>query len=455
MEFLVLFDINISVLVLAAGRSTRFHPNHKALPAPWGPGLMGRAFETFSLLGLTQPLVVVGHRALEVRAEALKLGGRTVENINYDLGMFSSVKAGFDNLDPGQGVLVFPVDASFVSAAAVLSVIASWLENGRQAPQTAVIPAYGQKLGHPPLIGRELLPKIMGFKGPGGLRGALANLAGDPNLAQSIASGLSRQGLNNAERAIKIVNLPDPMLLSDVDTPEDLKAALAKPKWLPENPTPWEAMSLMRLMKAPEIKKRHSLSVAAAALRLALALGSAREELAFTGGLCHDLDRSQAKHDLKVRARFLAIGWPELAAVVGAHTELPEAFLKYIGYPGSSSDRHKDIECSYSKLTDDAVEAALCVHLADKYVEGIAPVSLEKRFDPTWARQDPMALKAIERRLRVARHLEAWFARRIGASPSKVALTRCRHSLEHMAEQLALEFSLNLPVLQKNRLIIA
>jgi hypothetical protein len=200
-------------------------------------------------------------------------------------------------------------------------------------------------------------------------------------------------------------------------------------------------------MEGAEIKKRHALRVAAAALRLAVALGTADQELAFIGGLCHDLDRSLPKHDLKVRARLLAMGNPNLAAVVGVHTELALPLLNYIGKPSLGSDRHLADEKSYSELSSEVMEAALCVHLADKYIQGAAPASLEERFDPSWAvGKGPEVFEAIQRRYAAARELERLFFRRTNQSPIEVALRPIKHPLEEMAKRQTIEHNLDAPL---------
>jgi hypothetical protein len=166
--------------------------------------------------------------------------------------------------------------------------------------------------------------------------------------------------------------------------------------------------------------------------------------MAFIGGLCHDLDRSQPKHDLKALARLSAIGWSNLAAVVGAHTELPQELLNYIGYHQQISDRHFEDAQAYRNLANDVVEAALCVHLADKYFLGTTPVSLQERFQPFSELQDSKSLEILKGRLEAVSQLEHWFQQRIGYHPAKVVLTPSQHPFEDMVKDLASEVGFKL-----------
>ncbi len=101
----------VSAVLLAAGESTRMG-TLKAL-LPWqGSTLVEYQVDSLLRAGVTEVVVVVGHRAAEVEAA---VGGRegvvAVVNPDYRQGKTTSIKAGLRSVSPDAGaVLILAVD---------------------------------------------------------------------------------------------------------------------------------------------------------------------------------------------------------------------------------------------------------------------------------------------------------------------------------------------------------
>ena len=455
---------DIRDVVLAAGRSSRFSSGHKALSPPKGPGFLKKVLKTLSLAGLDDPLVVAGHRWDEVSSEARSLGAEAVVNPDPEQGMFSSVKVGLKAAEGAEAFLILPVDAAFVSAPALLKTIAAFLSLGERAPRSTAVAFHrfsgaatgsnsGQILesrtGHPVILGREAALKASAWSGESGLRGFLASLADSSAGRDAILGGMvPREGSFGA-----LAFAPcDFSVICDIDTEEDLAEAASAAPLLPKDPeSEADIDSVLALVKmvAPQKKLPHCAVVALRALRLAEGLRErlGREErsldfgllsqAAFMGGLLHDIDHGPSRHDLLAAARIGEIGWPDLAAIVGAHTELPPRWAKSAGYAGPVGTRHAEDADLYEGRSREVIEAAVLVHMADKYSKGEKLVSLDERFGAFVAYGgDPEVIGHVRRRWNAARAIERALAERLGREPMEAMEDRSGSGYEDLAERL-------------------
>ncbi|HEY8474442.1 MAG TPA: NTP transferase domain-containing protein [Natronosporangium sp.] len=147
----------VAGLLLAAGAGRRYG-RPKALVEYAGTRLVDRAVSTLRAGG-TEPIVVVlGAAASEVRAVAGQLSGTTVvENPDWPTGMGSSLRVGLAALAGSDAVaaLVLLVDLPGVTAAAVRRVAAL------AAPDALAMAGYGDRRGHPVLLGRDHWPGVV------------------------------------------------------------------------------------------------------------------------------------------------------------------------------------------------------------------------------------------------------------------------------------------------------
>jgi nicotine blue oxidoreductase len=140
----------VAGLILAAGGGRRYGMP-KALVTYQGKLLVQRAAETLREAGCARTLVVLGAQAERVRAVAPGLP-ETVDNPDWPSGMGSSLRVGLETLsagEPADAAVVLLVDMPAVTSEAVRRVAAA------ARPDALVMGGYGDRRGHPVLLGRE------------------------------------------------------------------------------------------------------------------------------------------------------------------------------------------------------------------------------------------------------------------------------------------------------------
>jgi molybdenum cofactor cytidylyltransferase len=121
-------------------------------------------------------LVVLGHAREKIAPVLPPLGARTVENPDFAQGMYSSVRAGAQALDPGtEAFFMLPVDIPLVSQSTVTAMLAA----REQQPEAIIYPCFQGRRGHPPLLPAGLIPAILDHPPDGNLRQVLTAHAAD------------------------------------------------------------------------------------------------------------------------------------------------------------------------------------------------------------------------------------------------------------------------------------
>ncbi len=362
--------MKIAMILLAAGFSERMGVLKPLLPVGEGSALQ-RAVR----LGRTEKVhvisVVTGHRHEEVEAELDRFRTKNVRHIynaHYAEGMFSSVKAGIHSLPHDiDGFLLLPVDHCAVRPSTVEKVIAAYiLSEGR----TVIYPTAGGKRGHPPLIPRAFVEGIREYDGPDGLRGFLSPFPYNE------------------------VEVDDAGVWLDMDTPADY-AALRAHLGLPDFPDGDTCRKLMEKYGLPEDIVRHSRLVLKLALKAADLLRqkgvTVNAGLLASACLLHDIARAQPDHAAAGAKLLLMEGWPETAALVALHMDLPAGF-----------------EAGPDELS--------LLYLADKLARKDGAVPLEETLAGLEARfsGDPDALQNARTRLAHAQSILDLLTRRYG-----------------------------------------
>jgi CTP:molybdopterin cytidylyltransferase MocA len=151
-------------------------------------------------------IVVVGAHASAIRG-AIPADSRiaVVDNPNYLRGQLSSIKAALAHIGPdARGVLIHLTDHPMVSAATFAAV----MDGYRRLGKPIVIARYQGRRGHPVLFARELF-------------GELAAAPEDQGARVVVDADPAR---------VAYVDVDDPGVLTDLDTPEDLeRAGLGRP----------------------------------------------------------------------------------------------------------------------------------------------------------------------------------------------------------------------------------
>jgi broad specificity phosphatase PhoE/CTP:molybdopterin cytidylyltransferase MocA len=157
----------IGALILAAGYSSRMGEFKPLLPVAGVPALK-RCIDTLSAAGAVTA-VVTGHRREDLSPLIRRWGAEEIVNPDYARGMFTSVLAGVRYFAEKEAemILLLPCDCAAVPKEAVRQLVACAGNKGEYA-----LPTFEGRNGHPLLIPRRYFDEILGFSGPGGLKGA-------------------------------------------------------------------------------------------------------------------------------------------------------------------------------------------------------------------------------------------------------------------------------------------
>lgn len=184
--------------ILAAGRSVRMGQPKAMLRTPDGLTFVARLIRTLSTGGVDAPLVVARSDDDLLRSEVESAGARLVINPDADEGgQLSSLLAGLRKADrPGvRALMVVPVDAPMVMPETVAKLIAVFNDS-----HGSIIRArYQGRNGHPVIFSRVLFDQLRHAPPEAGAKAVFRAHAHD----------------------IVNVDIDDPGVIGDIDTPED------------------------------------------------------------------------------------------------------------------------------------------------------------------------------------------------------------------------------------------
>lgn len=186
----------ISAIVLAAGESKRMMQPKMLLP--WGETtVLGRVLSVLRSAGVEDVITVTGGFREQVEAVAQQHGSRVVFNKEF-VGneMLSSIQCGLREMKAeAEAALICLGDQPQVQERSVRMVRERFV-NGKSR---LVVPSYQMRRGHPWLVSRPLWEEILMMKSP-----------------QS-----PRDFMNAHAHEITYVDVDNPSILQDLDTPED------------------------------------------------------------------------------------------------------------------------------------------------------------------------------------------------------------------------------------------
>ena len=189
---------SLAGVILAAGESTRMQRD-KALLAWQGKTFLGAAME--SLRPHCQLIIVVAGKNVDsLKPVVFAAGGFLVVNPDTDRGQFSSLQVGLQEvLDRGRdAAIVTLIDRPPAAPGTVKSLRDRFLEEVRQG-HWAVVPQYGDKHGHPIVIGREMIEAFL----------------------RAPAESTARDVEHKHQPHVVYVPVDDANVTMNVDTPED------------------------------------------------------------------------------------------------------------------------------------------------------------------------------------------------------------------------------------------
>jgi molybdenum cofactor cytidylyltransferase len=184
---------HVAVIVLAAGRGTRFGPEPKLLAPLDGKVLIRHVVEA-AVGSIADPVIVVtGYRHRDVEAELNDLPVQIVQNAAFREGLSTSLKAGFAALPPqSKAAIVVLGDMPLVTSGLIDSLVQMW---DHMNMPTALVPTMNGKRGNPVVLSR-------------GLESLITQLSGDVG-----AGPILRERSDVVECPVD-----DPAILEDVDT---------------------------------------------------------------------------------------------------------------------------------------------------------------------------------------------------------------------------------------------
>ena len=196
----------IPAIILAAGRSSRMGRSKALLPHLDGKTtFVAHAVGELRAAGLPVILVVGRHDDDALRAAVVQLQAEFVSNPDPDRGQLSSLVAGLEVADHtyrAEAVVVLPVDVPLITAAGIRALCT------RAASGGAILrSASGGRHGHPVLFTREVFDEL---RHADPALGARSVVRADPSRVVDVEVG-------------------EPGVLVDVDTPDDYRRAFGRP----------------------------------------------------------------------------------------------------------------------------------------------------------------------------------------------------------------------------------
>lgn len=186
----------ISAIILAAGQSKRMGQPKMLLP--WGnETVLTHVISVFQDAGMEDILVVTGGARAQVEEIVSNVSVRTIYNPDYTNGeMLLSLQCGLQaQTAQAEATLIALGDQPQVPEGSVRRVCEAFIE----MKSTLIVPSYQMRRGHPWLVARPLWGELLEMNSPQSPRDFL-----------------------NAHRAeIQYINMDDPNILADLDTPDD------------------------------------------------------------------------------------------------------------------------------------------------------------------------------------------------------------------------------------------
>jgi len=147
----------ISMVILAAGKSTRMHGSNKLLANIDGVAMIRRVAQAALSSKVDEVIVVLGWEEEKIRTALAGLDCRITVNRDYDRGQSASVKAGLAGVNPStSAVLILPGDVARIDSDSINMVIDRYDHGGCRI----VIAGHEGRSGHPILLDKQLFPEI-------------------------------------------------------------------------------------------------------------------------------------------------------------------------------------------------------------------------------------------------------------------------------------------------------
>jgi molybdenum cofactor cytidylyltransferase len=192
----------IASVILAAGSSRRMGESNKLLCGVRGRPMVQWPVTAALAADLGPVVVVTGHDRDAVLAHLPQDGVIAVHNPAHHTGMASSLACGLAAVSPqAQGALILLGDMPLIGPE-VLKTLAHTFRSLKG--EAIVIPAFGDRKGHPVLFPRGLFDELMA-----------------PPRDPRFADRGGKPVIDAHADLARVVPVQDPGILTDVDTPQD------------------------------------------------------------------------------------------------------------------------------------------------------------------------------------------------------------------------------------------
>ena len=147
----------ISMVILAAGKSTRMQGSNKLLANIEGVAMIRGVAKAALSSKVDEVIVVVGWEEEKIRTALAGLDCRITVNQDYEQGQSTSVRAGLTKINPStRAVLILPGDVAKIDSNSINMVIDKYDHGGG----LIVIAGHKGRSGHPILLDKQFFPEI-------------------------------------------------------------------------------------------------------------------------------------------------------------------------------------------------------------------------------------------------------------------------------------------------------
>jgi molybdenum cofactor cytidylyltransferase len=151
---------NYSLVILAAGNSSRMRGAHKLLQpiGDEGLSLIGYLLQDIESIDCLEKLLILGARGEEISGQVKNSSIRQIYNPNFSLGMHSSIRSAVLAIDPHSiGIVLCLGDQPFRLAERIERLV-----GGRSLSVDSLLRStVDGEPGHPVFIGRRYFPRIL------------------------------------------------------------------------------------------------------------------------------------------------------------------------------------------------------------------------------------------------------------------------------------------------------
>lgn len=325
-------DKKISTVILAAGMSSRMG-RPKELMEIGGKKAIVRLIESNFKAGITDIVVVLGHRSKDISKCIDDMNVKFVVNEDFMSGMLSSVQKGVEQLNQNAaGFMIMPADIPLIKA----NTIKELSEFFYQGNFDIAIPCFGERRGHPPIISQKCICKILTGNPAYGMKDILDSEMWSKGTFQAVDEGI----------------------LLEMDTMADY-LKLLEYQYNSRVPNFDECREIWRRCGLGEGAIKHQKAVAESALKMGRKLvqkGVAIDlKLLEAAALLHSIKKSVKNHPQRAGEFLAQLGYIQVAEVVAEHMDL------------------------YG-IEEEKVTVKELLYLAEKMVKGTEEVGIEAGF---------------------------------------------------------------------------